>query len=57
MLLLAALVLTPEDLIAGAHAAAEKRPIASDSDNNFPTVDRAGGRYSADMFVSSDGAK
>jgi hypothetical protein len=57
MLLLAALVLTPDDEMAGAQAAAEINPRANDSDSNFPAVDRADGRYSADMFFSSDGAK
>src|SRR3954468_15537487 len=52
-----ALVLTPEDEIAGAHAAAEMIPSARDNDNSLSTVTRAGGRYSADIFVSSGESK
>jgi hypothetical protein len=38
--------------IAGAHAAAEKRPIASASENNGATVDRtAVGRWYTDAIV------
>src|SRR3954469_3019008 len=52
-----ALVLTPDDEIAGAQAAAEMTPSASDSDNSLAAPARAGGRYSADILFSSAGTK
>src|SRR6185312_6020218 len=56
MLLLAAEGATPDVEIAGAQAAAEKSPRATDSDVSL-AVNRARERYSADMIVSSVGRK
>jgi hypothetical protein len=56
MLLLAAVGDTPDVEIAGAHAAAEKNPRATDSDISL-AVNRAGERYSADMVDFLCGTK
>jgi hypothetical protein len=51
------LALTPDVETAGAQAAVEKSPRASDSDNTLAAVDLAGATYSGDMLFSSGGTE